>query len=361
MSWDDELFGTIGEVGSTVGNGAARVGKYFKTHWVDYIIFIMILALLGTFDIFILGKSDNLGSLNYWLHAATRLGAYTLAIILGIRVGYPKYKEGCLDLQLALKYNRMLTVKRGVNFGDFINTINLEVKKAAWIDHINKKLGRLDRRSPAFFPLYYDSKDEKGVRSDKFFNGIKWKWVRNLVIKHANKYCQKRETLEKLITDEYIKKNIHLLNVKYNIVYKHDFDNVLGGDESYKSYQTRTRTGQAKSRAVVSGLIFTVIFILLIGSISLDFNEALAQERVLGIVSAIINGFVDIGLTLWKFVSGIGSCEKIVRQEDLRVAVDKNELLVLYCRQNGIAYPEPPTELEPQKQVENVQKAAAEV
>ena len=70
------------------------------------------------------------------------------------------------------------------------------------------------------------------------------------------------------------------------------------------------------------------------------------QERVLGLISAFINAIVDIGVTLWKFISGINSCEKSVRQEDLRVAVDKNDLLIQYCKENNIEYPEPPTDLE---------------
>ena len=107
--------------------------------------------------------------------------------------------------------------------------------------------------------------------------------------------------------------------------------------------------GHATTKTVASSLIFTVFLTLLIGAVTLDFNEALAQERVLGLIFAIINAFVDVGVTLWKFVSGINSCEKTVRQEDLRVAVDKNDLLIQYCKENNIEYPAPPAidDLEP--------------
>lgn len=327
----------------TVKGGIVRAGtaagSHFKSHWSDYVIIVFILILLGAFDAFALKKSENLGDVSYWLHAFTRITAYALATVLGIRIGYPKFKDNCEDLKNALEYNRRLIVLRGSDFQEFINEVNVETKKLAWKNYINKKLAKLDRKSPNFFPLYYESKDENGNRSSEFFKGIKPKWLAEKVRRKADKYCETRETLESLIEDEYINANIQILNVKYPIVYKSDFDFVEGNSMEYRAYQTRSKNMQAKARTVGNSLILTLIITLVLGGIALDFNQAIAQEQVVGVVSAAINSIIDISIVLFRVGNGISSCEKIVRSEDLRAVVDKNELMVLYCQLRGIEYP----------------------
>lgn len=329
----------IKQVKRTITKAGEATGNYFKSHWSDYVIIVFILLLLGAFDAFTLKKSDNLGDVSYWLHSFTRIAAYALASVLGIRIGYPRYKEACKDLKDALEYNRQLICLRDSDFQDFINEINTETKKLAWKNHINKKLARLDRKSPNFFPLYFDSANENGERSDEFFKGIRPKWLAKRLKTKADKYCKERETLESLLDDEYINENIQVLNVKYPIVYKSDFDFVDGNTMEYKAYQTRSKDTQAKARTVGNSLILTLIITFVLGGIALDFNQAIAQEQVVGVVSAFVNAIIDVGMVLFRVGNGIFSCEKIVRSEDLRAVVDKNELMVLYCQLRGIPYP----------------------
>ena len=47
-------------------------------------------------------------------------------------------------------------------------------------------------------------------------------------------------------------------------------------------------------------------------------------------ISIIINTLVDIGFTIWKFLAGYLDCERIVRSEDLRSALDQNEILIRF-------------------------------
>ena len=335
------MFEDIGikKVRDTATDTLQRTGTYFKSHWSDYVIIVFILLLLGAFDAFALKKSENLGDSSYWLHAVTRISAYALASILGIRIGYPKYKDACQELKDALTYNRRLIVLRGSDFQEFINEVNIETKKLAWKNQINKKLAKLDRRSPSFFPLYYESRDEDGNRSEEFFKNVNPKWLRDRIKKKADKYCEKRETLESLLEDDFINENIQTLNVKYPVVYKSDFDFVDGNTAEYRSYQTRSKDTQAKARAVGNSLIFTLIFTLVVGGIALDFNRAIAEEQVAGIISAVVNSIIDVGIVLFRVANGITSSEKIVRSEDLRAVVDKNELMILYCELRGVKYP----------------------
>lgn len=225
------------------------------------------------------------------------------------------------------------------NFGEFINSINLESKQNAWKAKINKKLAKLDKCSPDFFPLFYANFNnaETTIQDDclKRYHSVK---KREKMKRKAEEYCVKRATLEKLLTDEFISKNLNSISVNYNVIYKQDFYDVESGYDAFNVYKTRTEVKKSSSRIVVNSLLFSVIMVLLGGSLKLDFDKALFEQRALMIINAVISGIIDICFALWKFVDGFKSCETLVKQEDLRVAVDKNELLVRYLEQNGLVY-----------------------
>ena len=308
-----------------------KAGGILRTRWVDIILLLIVFLLLGVFDIFVLKQSDKFLSPEYWAHAGTRIGAYIVAGILGVRYAYPKVKDNCTDLTNALNKNRKLLFYKeydGDLFSDFIDGINKEVKISAWKSKIRKKLKKLDRHAKDFFLLYYHNKDDKyferytkGFMHSSRYKFVKWR---------AERYCDKRKTLESFIDKEYIENNIHILNVKYPHVYEHNFDRIEATETGYKFYKTTANvTGNAAKRIGMKTII-TIIFVLIIGLIAIDINEELVEQRILGIVTIIVNSIIDIGFTLWRFVSGVLSCNAIVRQEDLRAVIDQNELLIAY-------------------------------
>lgn len=321
--------------------------SYFKAHWVDYLLLLFVCFALGAFDVFILKRSDNLFQPSYWYHAACRISAYYLAAVLGIRIGYPKAKNACDDLKKALQKNQRLLVLKGIDgksFNNFVCRTNTTVKIGAWKTFIENKLKKLNKTVPDFFLLYYNDKKED------YFERFKPKKRANIKRK-ADAYCHKRVDLETLLTDEYIKKNIDSLNINYYVIKDTDFNSIVENGVGYKYYKTRANVKKNASRAIGSSLVFTVVLTLIIGSVSISFDEALLASRIVAIFSIIINAIVDIGLTLWRFLNGYFDCERIVREEDLRAALDQNELLVLYRR-------EVPEELikEYEKEVELQQK-----
>ncbi len=337
FTFDENSF--LGKAQTATNNVKNKSLVYLKTHWVDYLIMFFVCLLLGAFDIFVLKKSDNLGDLNYWLHAGARLLAYVLSAILGIRIGYPKAKAICVELFEKIEENSKMIKLVKSNFGEFINSINLESKQNAWKAKINKKLAKLDKRSPDFFPLFYANFNnaETTIQDDclKRYHSVK---KREKMKRKAEEYCVKRATLEKLLTDEFISKNLNSISVNYNVIYKQDFYDVESGNDAFNVYKTRTEVEKSSSRIVVNSLLFSVIMVLLVGSLKLDFDKALFKQRALMIINAVISGIIDICFALGKFVNGFKSCETLVKQEDLRVAVDKNELLVRYLEQNGLVY-----------------------
>ena len=302
--------------------------KYFKAHWVDYLLLFFICFILGAFDIFILQRSDKFLDPSYWYHAGCRMAAYVLAAILGVRIGYPKAKNSNEELRMALAKNKKLLIVKeidSVSFGDFICQINLEIKKNAWKVLINNKLKKLDKNKPAFYTLYYKDKKEEHFSR---FKKLRKKWHKWRV----ESYCTKRQNLEALLEEEYIDKNINVLNVNYYRVRETDFTMTSAGGVGYKYYKTQSNIKRNAARSIGSGLLITMVITLVIGSVALSIDEALLEARIVTIFTIIINSILDIGITLWKFLAAFGDCERIVREEDLRSCLDRNELLVRYKR-----------------------------
>lgn len=302
---------------------------YFKAHWVDYLLLVFICFMLGAFDIFILKKSDKFLQPSYWYHATCRIGAYILAAVLGVRIGLPKAKTANMELQMALKKNRKLIVLKeidGALFNDFICRTNVTVKINAWKSLINYRLEKLNKKVPDFYLLYYND------RNDDYFERFKPKSRKKIKVK-ADVYCKKRKDLEELLSDKYIKDNINSLNVNYYIVKDTDFNSIVENGFGYKFYKTRSNVKRNAAHAIGSSIIFTIILTLVAGSFALSIDEALLEARIVTIFTVILNGILDIGLTLWRFLNGYFDCERIVREEDLRACLDRNELLVLYKRE----------------------------
>lgn len=307
---------------SKTGNQAAA---YVQAHWIDYVLIFLILFILNAFDVFILKRSDRFLSPEYWYHSVCRITAYILAGILGVRVGYPKAKVACRELWDALSKNGHLIIlkeQNGVLFSDFIDTINIEVKKSAWIAKINKKLAKLDKFSPSWFPLYYKIPKEEYLAKYRLLKGVmKWR---------VKRYCTKRQTLEALLVKDFIDNNIEILNVKFPRVFSTDFTQTTSTLKGFSAFHTRPNVKFNSAKMIGSSVIFAIIVAIVAGSVKFSIDEALVEARTLAIFSIVINSVLDIGMTLWKYVSARLECPRIVRQEDLRAVLDQNEILVRF-------------------------------
>ena len=305
-------------------NATSQATVYFKAHWIDYLLIFFILLVLGTFDIFTLKRSDKFLTIEYWTHAGCRMTAYVFAGILGIRIGYPKAKVANQALWRAIGKNRHLILLKELNdeaFSDFIGQINLETKIAAWKAKITAKLERLNKFSPHVFLIYYKNPKEN------FFERYRFK---KLWEKRAEKYCYKRKSLETLLTDEYINENINAVKLRFPVVEETHFKQIVGINEKFKTYHTSARVKDNAAKKIGSGILVTALIALISGSVMLSIDESLAAERVLGIVSIVVNALLDVGLTLYKYASARMDCPRIVEQEDLRSVLDQNEILLRF-------------------------------
>ena len=118
--------------------------------------------------------------------------------------------------------------------------------------------------------------------------------------------------------------------IKTYIIRDRDFDVEIEIIKRTTVYKTRKNTTLSSAEVVLNILFVAAIISALFGSVTLSFDESVAYGMVVGVVSAIINCLIDVGLTLWKFLQGLRAGEKLVETEDLTVAVDKNKLLKEY-------------------------------
>lgn len=298
-----------------------RVVGFVRERLLDYFILVIICLLLGVFEIFVIKKSDNLGNPDYWYHAGCRLLAYTLAGTLGLRTRYRKVKAENTTLNKLLAENSDIMPNITAEFEIFIQKINDRIKVAAWRAKVNKKLAKLEKSADVNVLRYAADGDEQHLSSKK-------------LKKKAFQYIKDKENLQYLLTDEYCSA-VESLNVKAYHIYTHDFGASRGDKEDYDFLKTRTNVGANSAGKIGSLLIGTIIVALLIGSFSLSFDEVAAEEVLTRVVSIVVGCAVDVGFTLWKFVEGANSAEKVVEEEDLRVAMDKNRILKEYQQERA--------------------------
>jgi hypothetical protein len=306
----------------------------FQSHWIDYAILVGICLCLGVFDAFVLKRSEKLFDSDYWIHSATRLCAYVLSMILGMRIRYPQAKSEHKKLNSFLRQNEVLLASKENDFSDFINVINTNVKIEQWKDKIVSKLAKLERKYPIYAVQYAHTKDEQYL----YEKGKTSKRKKHI----AEKYIRKKQECEFLLTDEYINKNVLILNVKSYRIYEHDFYSAYAKTNAVQRYKTRPQMRKNTAMSVSNVLLFSAIITILIGSVTLSFNESFGEELATTIVSTIVNTLIDIGLVLWKFSSGLTASERIVEQEDLVVAVNQNKILKDYYAEKNIKLTLPP-------------------
>lgn len=307
------------------------IGSHFKSHAIDYVLVCLICLILGLFDAFVLKRSKNIFDENYWYHAICRVSAFTLATILGIRVGYPKAKANNTTLALELKKNKRLLELRDNTFDAYIYNVNVEIKKEAWKNKILRKIRRLEKRSHPAFEMFYKTK------SEIYFTNYR-KRKRKRLLRKANKYVEKRTYLDLYLTEDYINENIDRLNVKYYRIYVMDFE-MLGESDESAYYKTRSAFKKSSSQTVLTSFLITAIVSLILGSIALEFSQELFENKVLGIISMVTNTLFDIAMTLWRYSIGFADGDRIVNQEDLQPCLNRNRLLTKYLNDNNIAIP----------------------
>jgi hypothetical protein len=209
------------------------------------------------------------------------------------------------DLDFNKKLNEKLMQTKDDKFPKWVENVeNKEIKIEFYKKKINKMIAKLEHEAtPQDRMLYFNDDEELKLHSE---------------------YCVERAELEYLLTDEYIEKNYHWLDIKkYPQIDSAVFDCPIGNDNISKKYQLSAKTKTAIFTSLLSASIITIILQTVWNSIEMFKNDL----DLLIIFSGLLMDFIFI---VWQGLTGISSAFTIVEQQEVLPYVNRNRILEKY-------------------------------
>ena len=229
----------------------------FKSIYIPILLMnLLLLLILGILDYIDAEFSlEVFKSANYW----TNLGvSYATVIIMTASTLMICIDNFCENNQEYLKIQKSIqdftqAEYRPSLFQRFLKGYNRVRKKNAWRQRIILKLDRLERFRKEKDALIW----EFGTEEEK----------------RQNKYCQKRRKLELELSEDWIEKNIDIINLKYNVV---SSNLVIGGEGRNINYEDDDYITTNKVWKVVKDktpiMLLSFAIITLFSSIITEFN-----------------------------------------------------------------------------------------
>lgn len=323
----DTGYNAIARVTSVANSNGEKIGKTI----VNTILLVIIFAVFGCFDFLTMSfHFEYLANISFWTKVITKAIAGICAYNIGVNLSWDRELEKDLLLkENAEKYERLNKLRDNKIFNRFVvDVFNREEKKKAYIAHINKKLYWLDKISLNKSKLLYS------LTSD---NEEKQKEIE--LKRSKNRYCIKRKELEDLKSDEYIEKNLDSISVSYSYVDPIVFDLDIDGKSTYKGVKVKGSTGKARAIKTSSVMLSMIGVSAFLTSIGLDANQDQFENQMVAFWHYVLTCAEDVGVILWKVLSGIFASRKMIDSEITRPLVDRNMILTKYlewCVENNI-------------------------
>lgn len=269
-----------------------------------YTLFILVFAVEGCFNF---AESSfeikRLLDISLWSRIALKVILLVL-IRLGANLMFlDNARAKNIDLFNAKTINERYMKLKSNDFPKYITTVeNVEIKVAAWKRKISKKLAKLENKAKiSDKTLYY----KEGIDSN------------------YNKYCIKRRELEKLLSDEWIESNYHLIAVKCVQINPAVFDLPIGVDNSNKQYQLTSKT---KSSIFVGILLSSIMMIMgqtLVNATVFNYKDVTALEIFIGLMT-------DFVFIITQFFTGLFGAYSTIRNHEVLPYVNRNRILRKY-------------------------------
>jgi len=274
---------------------------------VAVIIMVAIFAFEGCFNFATLSwNADNLTIPAFWVKVSTKvilfLAIKSVALLTFLDVARKTNRNLVTQKQINEKFMKL----KGNDFPYYIETIlNPSIKVEAWKNQIKKKLVKLEKKAkPIDKALYFDDDKEEERK--------------------LNKYCIVRKELEHELEDEWINKNINVLNVKhYEQVNPSVFDMPISSSKENK-WQLTSKTKTAIAISMGTG----IVTLLLTQSIwnATGFNK-LSEYDALAIW---ISMLMDLVFLMWQFFTGVTKAFQTINDEEVIPYVNRNRILKQY-------------------------------
>lgn len=270
------------------------------------LLLVLILVIEGCFNFLTFEfKVEKLINLGFWTNVTTKVVLLILVRMWVMSMFIDIARNKNIDLKFQRKVNERLLEIKDDKFPRWVENVeNREIKIEVFRKKINQKLARLEHKTSLKNRALYFSDNEE--------------------LKAKNKYCQKRKSLEYLLSDEYIEKNYQWLNVtSCPKIDSAVFDCPVTTTNIAKIYQLNAKTKTAIFTTLLSACLITLIAQTIWNSVELNGNTT----NLLVITTGLIMDFIFIG---WQGLTGISNAFTIVEQQEILPYVNRNRILEKY-------------------------------
>ncbi len=302
---------------------AGNKEKLFRTV-TNVILTIVVLAVFGCFD-FVTMEWDWYRIITYafW----TKVTSKTIAAICCFNIGINFNWESALSVFYELKesmatYDALIKDKDDEHFEYYVNQIyNMDSKKKAWINKINRAIYRLDLFSRNKDKLLYTSKIPEGVEN------YEEKCEELALRKASNKYCIKRAELEELKSEKYIQENLSSLSVRYSKVNPSAFEMDINGKIADEDNKVTGSVNAGRAKATGNVVWGVVLITAVTSAIAISINQQEFVNNIQAFWYYLLSTTVDIGLVAWNLFRGTMACKSIIEDQLHRPYVNRNKVL----------------------------------
>ena len=270
------------------------------------LLLILILIVEGCFNFVTFEFNvEKLANLGFWTNVAFKVVLLVLVKMWVMSIFMDVARNKNKDLDFNKKLNEKLMQTKDDKFPKWVENVeNKEIKIEFYKKKINKMIAKLEHEAtPQDRMLYFNDDEELKLHSE---------------------YCVERAELEYLLTDEYIEKNYHWLDIKkYPQIDSAVFDCPISNDNISKKYQLSAKTKKAIFTSLLSASIITIVLHTVWNSIEMFKNDL----DLLIIFSGLLMDFIFI---VWQGLTGISSAFTIVEQQEVLPYVNRNRILEKY-------------------------------
>ena len=270
------------------------------------LLLILILIVEGCFNFVTFEFNvEKLANLGFWTNVAFKVVLLVLVKMWVMSIFMDVARNKNKDLDFNKKLNEKLMQTKDDKFPKWVENVeNKEIKIEFYKKKINKMIAKLEHEATPQDRMLYFNDDEE--------------------LKLHCEYCVERAELEYLLTDEYIEKNYHWLDIKkYPLIDSAVFDCPIGNDNISKKYQLSAKTKTAIFTSLLSASIITIFLLSVWNSIEMFKNDL----DLLIIFSGLLMDFIFI---VWQGLTGISSAFTIVEQQEVLPYVNRNRILEKY-------------------------------
>lgn len=297
---------------------------------INFILLVVILGVFGCFDFltmrFNFDVFDFVGHQDvataYWTEVITKAIAGVCAYNIGMNMNWEREVEKSFTLKtLIRRYEDLDKMRDGKTFNDYVmNVYNLEEKKKAWVDSINKRIHRLNRFAKHGDLILYSSDDAERRKG-------------------KSRYCQRRAELEEMKTEKWMERNINSVFVRYRSVDPIVFSLDIECKTESRGAKVQGNVAAAKVRNSASVVFGMLAISMFLASFALSASKEQFMDQMQAFWYYALKLLEDVGVVLWQVFRGMLDDRKLVNSELIAPYAGRIKVLEAYvswCAENKV-------------------------